>query len=469
MRNFVCVFIIAVILVSTSIIFASCNNIYIKEYPAINNTYQFAIDNSIPLSNISNAVDINQSRGFRGETYIRLGTDEAYPESGENYLERLKNQIELYDEDGIKLMQVYVYLIDYCDKDIPDSALTQLKAYFETINSYGIKILLRFAYEYSPSMGIGPTTSDIQRHCQQLKGFINQNAELFNKTVYAVQLGMIGLWGEGHSSVHRLNVVKVIEAVADMIPEDFTIMVRTPQILTKVSDELEYRFGLHDDFLVGYNHEWGMMDWESEEYPKLLTRCKYTLNDGELPWGSQFDINDLNTLGIVKQCVDYGLTSLSIEHNYKEDGNAYWLELCKDEYLTSEYLTQNNMPFNPNLLTDGKISIYDYLKYHLGYQLVASNLKIEANKASFMITNFGFSAPHNYTMRVYVDGKQVNTYEEFNALDLKQFGQKIYTFDYTQGDIQVEFVNKRDSSDTIKLFNDIQYQSGKNLIFDSGM
>lgn len=240
MKNIALVFIIAILLASTVMITA-CENIDIKEYPEINNTYQFAIDGSIPLSNINNAVDINQSRGFRGENYIRLGTDEAFPDSGENYLERLKNQLELYDEDGIKLMQVY------------------------------------------------------------------------------------------------------------------------------------------------------------------------------------------------------------------------------------EYLTQNNMPFNPNLLTDGKISIYDYLKYHLGYQLVASNLKIEGNKASFMITNFGFSAPHNYTMRVYVDGKQVNTYEEFNALDLKQFGQKIYTFDYTRGDIQVEFVNKRDSSDTIKLFNDIQYQSGKNLIFDSGL
>ena len=295
---------IAAILIATCLCLplAACNKIDIKDYPAVRDTYAVTPDDSIPFCDIASAPSDNGSRGFRGEAYIRLGTDEAFPGSGESYTDRLASQMELYAADGIKVMQVYVYLIDYANCDIPDSAFLQLREYFGLFRSYGIKMLLRFAYEWTSEGKTGPRTADIEGHCKQIKSFIESNRTLFDETVYAVQLGMIGLWGEGHSSVHNLSVKRVIKAVADMVPEDFVIMVRTPEILSKVPDELEHRFGLHDDFLVGYDHEWGMMDWDSEQYPKLLTKCKYTLTDGELPWGAQFDGNLLDTEGIVGQC-----------------------------------------------------------------------------------------------------------------------------------------------------------------------
>lgn len=460
---------IAAILIATCLCLplAACNKIDIKDYPAVRDTYAVTPDDSIPFCDIASAPSDNGSRGFRGEAYIRLGTDEAFPGSGESYTDRLASQMELYAEDGIKVMQVYVYLIDYANCDIPDSAFVQLREYFGLIRSYGIKMLLRFAYEWTSEGKTGPRTADIEGHCKQIKSFIESNRTLFNETVYAVQLGMIGLWGEGHSSVHNLSVKRVIKAVADMVPEDFVIMVRTPEILSKVPDELEHRFGLHDDFLVGYDHEWGMMDWDSEQYPKLLTKCKYTLTDGELPWGAQFDGNLLDTEGIVGQCAGYGLTTLSVEHNYKEDGNEYWLQKCKSEYLDQSYLVENRLPFNPALLTDGKISVYDYLRLHLGYQLVASNLGISDGKASFMLTNYGFAAPHNYTMQVFVDGKQVTTDKAFVPTDLLQFGQCVYTFDYEGGDIEVKIVNLRDENDVVRLFNNVEFRSGRNIIFEA--
>ena len=119
-------------------------------------------------------------------------------------------------------MQVYVYLTEYSNTDLPASALSELKAYFEEISRRGVKMLLRFAYEYTSEQKSGPRTRDIVRHCKQLKTFFEENAELIDNTVYAMQLGMIGLWGEGHGNVHYLNKRKVIAAVADMVPDDTT-------------------------------------------------------------------------------------------------------------------------------------------------------------------------------------------------------------------------------------------------------
>ena len=462
-KIYLCVTAVVILVLASMLLFTSCNTIKIKDYPATRTSFEYETDDSVALYDPESGYIANQSRGFRGEAYINLGTGEAYPGSGESYVERLKNQAETYADDGITLMQVYVYMGKYCNTDIPQSAFEQLKEYFETVRDKGLKILLRFAYE-TESSEKGPRTKDIERHCRQIKAFISDNEKLFCSVVYAVQLGMIGLWGEGHTSINNIDEKRVIVALADAIPESVPLMVRTPELLSKVPDELESRFGVHDDFLVGYDHEWGMMSWEDENYDKLLKKCKYTVTDGEMPWGRSGEKIDI--VGLVGQCVGYGLTSLSIEHNYKEDGNAYCLEECKSIYLTEAELKGNAFPYNPSLLVDGKISVYDYLRYHLGYQLVASNLTIGEGKASFMITNYGFACPYNYEMEIYVDGQKVESYDAYDFRDLVQFGQKIYEFDYNGGEISVRFVNGRDPSDVIRLYNDIQFTAdGMNVIY----
>lgn len=456
-------FLVLALVAATLFCFASCDKIDIRYYEPARTSYEYALDDSIPFSTPDDAPNGNPDRGFRGETYVTLGRNEAYPGSGEDYFAKLDAELDAHSAENVRIMQVYVYLIEYYDKSIPDSAFAQLKEYLEYIASKDVKILLRFAYETTEGQKEGPRTSDIERHCAQLKDFFAENAALFDEVVYAMQMGMIGLWGEGHGSAHRHSVKRVAEAVADMIPEGVPIMVRTPEMLTQVPEELEYRFSLHDDFLVGYDHEWGMMDWEDEQYPRLLNKCKHTVTDGELPWGRAGTKTDI--LGIVKQCAGYGLTTLSIEHNYNEDaGEIYELQKAKDVYLDEQYLSANSLPYNPALLTDGRISVFDYLYYHLGYQLVASDLDISDGKASFMLTNFGFASPYYCGMKVYVDGREVATDQEFDAQDLMQFGQASYSFEYDGGEIAIEIFNKRDG-EKVRLFNAVPFRDGRNVIF----
>lgn len=449
----------------TAIIFTACAatqmKINIKEYPAAPTSYKYEVDNSIALSSLSNAPQDNLSRGFRGETYITLGRNEAYPNSNEPYMQKLEYEYSRLKDDGIQLMQVYVYLIEYYNTQIPDSAFEQLKSYMQAFEQKGIKMLLRFAYETNEGQKKGPKTSDIERHCAQLKVFFQNNLQLFNKTVYAMQVGLIGLWGEGHGSAHRHDVKRVLAAVADMTPEGTPIMARTPQMLSQLSDDIEGRFGIHEDYVIGYNDPWVAIATDDEHYQAVINKCKYAVTDGEMPWGRAGIRIDM--LGSLKTAADFAMTSFSLAHNYTEEG-VHNLKNWQSQALTEQMLKDNNLPYNPALLEDGSISAFDYLKYHLGYQLVASNLVIEDNQASFMITNYGFACPYGYAMTVYVDGKAVETVEQYDWNDLTQFGQKIFTIPYSGGKIQVEFVNQRDKDDKIKLFNDVEYIDGRNVI-----
>ena len=444
--------------------FCACNNnaLNIVEYKATPTQFEYALDDSIPMLSIENAPTSNASRGFRGETYITLGRKEAYPESGEDYMEKLEKELKELENDDIRIMQVYVYLIEYYNTIIPNSAFEQLKEYLQVFEEKGLKILLRFAYETNEGQKNGPRTKDIERHCSQIKQFIDANIELFDSTVYAVQMGLIGLWGEGHGSAHKHDLSKVITAFADAIPQNVPLMVRTPQMLSAIPQAIESRFGMHEDYVVGYNDPWVAIATDNKYYQAVANKCKYAVTDGEMPWGRAN--LPIDTIGSIKTCVDFAMTSFSLAHNYIEE-DEYNLKKWQSEFLTEETLKANAFPYNPALLKDGKISAFDYLKYHLGYQLVASNIKIEEGKLSFMITNFGFASPYGYEMRIYVDGNRVMPNEKYSNTDLLQFSQKVYTIPYSGGEIAIEFINTRDEKDTIKFFNDVPFVNGRNVIY----
>lgn len=435
-----------------------CNKIKIAEYPPANTSFKYEKDDSVPFSTLDTA-PINPDRGMRGETYITLGSGEAFPDSGIDAYVYLDDALERLAPDDIKLMQVYVYLKRYCNDDLDDSALEELKQYMEYLSSVGVKALMRFAYESSSSDKEGPRTKDVLSHLETLKKFFEDNAELVDKSVYAFQLGFIGLWGEGHSSVHRLNTGKIVRAAFESFPEDMFVMVRTPELLSLVPEEYESRAGLHDDYLIGYSHEWGMMDFSDPNYPLLLNKCKYSLNDGEMPWGDQSP-EGISLDGILTQVVGYGLSSLSIEHNYIEDNNEYLLKQWQRVLLDESYFAEKGFPYNPNLFTDGKISVFDYLKHHLGYQLAISNLSYKNDKATFLLTNYGFAAPFGYVLNVYSEGKKV--YSE--SLDrLNVFSEKYVTADCFGDELTLEIVSLR-SGERAYLYNDIEKENGLNVL-----
>ena len=265
--------------IAGTILIPGCTSIKIAEYPAANTSFMYEKDDSVPFTDIASA-PTNPDRGMRGEAYITLGSGEAYPGSGEDAYSFLDECLDRYSADGIKLMQIYVYLKEYCNDPLPETALRQLKEFLEYLNGRGVKALLRFAYESSESDEKGPRTRNILEHLETLRSFFDENAALIDKSVYAFQLGLIGLWGEGHGSVHNLNKRKIVKAAFETFPSDMFVMVRTPELLSLVPDEYERRAGLHDDYMIGYSHEWGMMDYSDENYPVLLNKCKYALTDG---------------------------------------------------------------------------------------------------------------------------------------------------------------------------------------------
>lgn len=433
----------------------------IHEYPPTPTAYRVQADDSVPFC-LPDELRNNPDRGFRGEIYITLGSRKAYPGNDKSCIEHLKESMARYQKENIRLYQLYVYLHEYYNRPLAGEALQQLTDYLALLQKHGIRALMRFAYEYDPRIRKGPTTRRIVAHAEQLRLWFRENAPLVNRTVYAMQLGMVGLWGEGHSSVHRHNRRTVVEAMLAMVPDTMTVMMRTPSFLSAVPDHHESRSSIHDDFLVGIDHPWGMIPFHHPDYEALIRKCKFSLTDGEMPWGADRTVPHIDPILFLRQCVNYGLRTLSIEHNYREDGHVYHLERWKGVMLNAAQLEDNNFPYFPHALKDELISVFDYLELHLGYLLAATNLRQHEGCIEFDLVNYGMGAPLDFVMEARIDGR--NSVLVFAATDLRQFSSIHLSFDCTT-ELAIRFRHVRDHTLHIRLANDVPCTDGYHILF----
>lgn len=450
-----CLAIIFVLILVFSI-FATVLSACDKKQTSVIVTYTYSTDGLLD----------NPDRGLRGEAYLFLKTNSSAYKSNDDAQAAFDKEVNRYPED-IKLVQQYVYITEYYKSDLDDTAFDNLKTHFEHIRECGVRILLRFAYEHHASEeGWGPTTEMIERHCVQLKEWIAENYDLFTDVVYSVQLGMIGLWGEGHDSVNSIETARVMAAVADMIPEPYTIMYRYYWMSKYVPKEIQHRFGIHEDWIVGQLHVYDLFGILSVLEPdcveKTYSAAAHTLNDGEMPWADTWGY--IEPIDFIKSAYNYSFTTLSAAHHYMESNPAsvYNLQRYKTEYITEDLLQENGLPFFEPLFTDGKMTVFDYLQYHLGYLLTLDKVEQTGNSVSITLSNHGVASPSHFDLYYVKDGNSIKV--DFDLSNLIHG----HTVKIELGDIgSIDGIKiARDTNDslTVKLANALRYENGINYL-----
>lgn len=368
----------------------------------------------------------NPERGFRLEVALDV-TEKRYvwePEKYPDITSYLESQSELYASDSVSLVQTYFYLTGAVGKDLTDTDFRTMSIFFDKLRQLGKKAVLRFAYE-TQFMGraeIGPTLEDIIRHARQLKPFLEENKDV----IQVVQAGMIGAWGEWHSSFHGLEAsdeIKrtVLETVCRMAPEGRFVQVRVPaykNLLDTASADYK-RVSFHDDFIVLKPHVWdGGMSEGTPAYQQIVRESPYLPVDGELPWGT-WSMNEdpdnpeagwlVDGKQAARRLFLQHYTSLSVIHNYKEKDtkDKYSMMYWKETPISEDFLRENKMPVSDGYFRrkDGsrvERSAFDYIRDHLGYRLelkaLASPRKwtvTGSNRVELSLINRGFSTLFN--------------------------------------------------------------------------
>lgn len=422
-------------------------------------------DKSVPLMKGDNALSLlkNPDRGLRMELYITLGEElDTYPTYNENPFERAQETIEKFASDSPTLSQVYVYLCNYNDRPLDELAFEQMKRFFEIFRRNNVRMLLRFTY--STEARDDAPYKIVKTHLNQISKWFGENQKLIDDTLYCLQTGIIGWWGEGHTykNLKSGKIPNVIADVCALAPEGIYSQVRTYDLLKKVSSADLPRVGIHDDYIIGdITHKWSFIPKNAKnikKFEKTMQHIKQTVNDGEMPWGNALlddsatgqPLNSLDGKAVISQLQAYCLTSLSLEHNYKGHKEECEGSMCKwqKQFLTLGEAQKAGMTVNPSLFenTSGKaaaMSVYDIVRHHLGYQLVLSNYRSEDKAVSFSITNYGYAAPHNfnYLAVVFKNSKSEKltevAVESYDKTKLLSGAGDIYRIDIPEGCVPV--------------------------------
>ncbi|NOK64049.1 MAG: hypothetical protein GFH27_549409n23 [Chloroflexi bacterium AL-W] len=129
-------------------------------------------------------------------------------------------------QDGYTVIRAYTRLDAYRNQELPASFLDDLEQGLDFAREAGIKIILRFSYNF----GSDPDAplDRVLQHIEQLRPILVDNADV----IAFMEAGFIGAWGEWHSSTNNLdtpaNRKVILEALLDALPEKRMVVLRYP-------------------------------------------------------------------------------------------------------------------------------------------------------------------------------------------------------------------------------------------------
>lgn len=307
--------------------------------------------------------------------------------------------------DGLTLSQLYIYLTEWVNSDIPQTALDDLQKMFDELKKGGYKVILRFAYKVD---GEGTTSGKespewVERHLQQLTPFFEKNSSL----IAAMQAGFVGTWGEWHSSPmdnDQSAKNRVVNALLRVYP--YCIEMRHPRYKTALTLENEAdrnRIGYANDFFTAGTHKLSADNdyvYGDPAYVELTKESHQYYVSGEIPYtGTDTDWNFNDIIPIEKALVafrDHHYSAFDLTQNF-ELNILHW----KNQKVSPQWLELNGILYDAGYFKDeggNEVvrSFYEFVRDHLGYRLnllEESTLNAEGQNLSYnlQLTNTGFA------------------------------------------------------------------------------
>ncbi|MBQ8425736.1 MAG: DUF4832 domain-containing protein [Clostridia bacterium] len=296
------------------------------------------------------------------------------------------------------------------DLQLTIQALTQIDTLINKFFKAGKNLVVRFSYDknFDGNKNQEPSEDMILKHITQLCSILNK----YPITITAIEAGMVGPWGEMHSST--LATPETISKIIDKFltnTQNIPILVRTPKMIYDylgiTIDDIDtykidknskaYRLGIFNDGYLGSDSDLGTYTDREKETTWLSNQTNHLPFGGEVT-GEKSTLHDINKC--LPEMFKMNLSYLNYEWNDK---------IVQEKWQEQKY--DNTCGTDLNYYGQ---SAYHYIKEHLGYRLVLkksifsysslfNNLKV---KLSIENVGFGeFNKTKNLIVYFIKDGK----------------------------------------------------------------
>ncbi|MES3019274.1 MAG: DUF4832 domain-containing protein [Bacteroidota bacterium] len=295
-------------------------------------------------------------------------------------------KLKAFRTENMTMILRIFYLEKFKDKPLSEAQLSLMRNDMQKLRDAGMKCVIRLAYTNNMKVADAPLAI-VEQHLDQLKPVFEEGKDV----IAFVQCGLIGAWGEWHSSSNGLatteNQRKVLFKLLSVLPTEIMVQVRTPGQKQKIFDttkpidkSIAYkgsnlaRTGHHNDCFLATDTDYGTYSKDNIQGEKqyISDEAFYVPTGGET-------------------CPPVPKENLpSCEFSIQT------MKLLKWTYLHLNY-------YRPTINAWKASGCFEELQRDLGYRLslLTSNLpsQIRANKdldINIRIANKGYAPLYNY-------------------------------------------------------------------------
>lgn len=299
---------------------------------------------------------------------------------------------EVRDVKGLRLLYAPTLLAAYRTTPLPKSYLDTLTGKLALVRAQGMKLVLRFAYNYDAG-GEDATLSMVEQHIAQLGPLLKANADV----IAYLQAGFIGAWGEWHSSSNGLasdaNKAAIRDALLAAAPAGQPVQFRYPPDLIKwyptvldasqaFGTTAQARIAAHNDCFLSSNTDVGTyssnttLGNQQRAYIKALT--VYTPYGGETCDAGSASEQRRSCSAILAEGRDYHLTYLNLSY-YQAFHDRWKAEGCYDEVARSlGYRFQLDAVTHPAAVARGATLSVQVALRNLGWSRIVGARQLHA-------------------------------------------------------------------------------------------
>jgi hypothetical protein len=307
---------------------------------------------------------------------------------------------------------------------ISQTYLNRLQQDFNTARQAGVKLTIRFVYNY-PFGGPDASINFILPHLDQLKPLLVQNSDV----IAFIEFGLIGCWGEMHTTINDLmsvnlgyrrinnNTITLLNKLFETVPQERMIVIRYPEYKFQFFNGLGNNAQAENKpiapltnteaFNGSIKARWGQYDdcvacgeWNAGTYLN-----PHSTANGKAPEVQDFLSKD--NLYVV-QSGEVGATCCAQTNNgVDEDGDGYGTDYESCTRMVALFKKEHFSTINHN---DDPVRVekwktqgcYDEITKKLGYRFVLTkgffpeNVTAGSNlEMNFEVKNTGWASPFN--------------------------------------------------------------------------
>lgn len=298
--------------------------------------------------------------------YVQIDIDE---------IEKIEKKREYYSEHDLLMYTMNLNGFQN-SKIISEEKINKLIQGFEYAKKARLSVIFRAAYDFDDEYQ-EPDFDCMISHIEQIGKILNS----YKDCIAGVQAGMIGAYGEWHSSVYMdkaEDYAKVAEAWLENLEEEIPVSVRRQEFIRQIEKQGVdiSRIGIYNDGLFASESDLGTYRGEGNIRQSELEWTKNHIlvpfNGGEMPKISEF--TEFNN--VLKEADDLQISYLNRYYN-----KDIWEIWKKDHY---QGIAQDQ-----------------YLRNHLGYCPWIEEVSLNRNfhlspliRMKVTIANTGFSVPY---------------------------------------------------------------------------